>query len=296
LKLTTANQVFARNPEERNALSEKHIAFAGCGSIGGGVAEIATRTGVGRVTLIDPDVVSPENIGRHVLTTRDIGKPKVEALASHLAAINPELAITRVCGPFSGDLAETPDLLISAVDSFQCESLINIYSLGAKVPAIYSGVWGAASVGELYYVIPGKTPCYHCFASFRQDAASELPTDPRKYTDPDFDDTRVPGRPGLWAQILVVSGLCFQLGLGLLGLRPQLIDELHTLWLFNMTDFNSSLQPLAVTFGKTAQRGCAVCDPSRLGDLEAGVRGCGVGDERNSETREVEHWHSDSCS
>ena len=268
-----ANTIFARNPDERNALSQKHIAIVGCGSIGGAVADIAARTGLGTLTLIDPDIVSSENIGRHVLTTHDVGQPKVDALASHLKAINPELVVNLVCGGFSGELAPTPDLIISAVDSFQCESLINIYALGAKVPAIYSGVWGAASVGELYYVVPGKTPCYHCFASFRQDAASELPTDPRKYTDPDFDDTRVPGRPGLWAQILVVSGLCFQLGLGLLGLRPQLIDDLHTLWLFNMTDFNSSLQPLAVTFGKTARRGCAVCDPSRLGDLEEALSG-----------------------
>jgi molybdopterin/thiamine biosynthesis adenylyltransferase len=272
LKLTTANTIFARNPDERNALSQKHIAIVGCGSIGGAVADIAARTGVGAITLIDPDTLSAENIGRHVLTSHAIGQRKVDALASHLVSINPELAITRVCGAFSGDLAETPDLIISAVDSFNCESLINIYALGAKVPAIYAGVWGAASVGELYYVIPDKTPCYHCFASFRKTAAEELPTDPRKYTDPNFDDTKVPGQPGLWAQILVVSGLCFQLCLGLLGLRPQLIDELHTLWLFNMTDFNSSLQPLAVTFGKTAQRGCAVCDPSRLVDLAEAVR------------------------
>ncbi len=266
-----ANTIFARNPRERQALSGKRIAIAGCGSVGSEVAEIAARTGVGRVTLIDPDTLSAENIGRHVLTMHDVGKPKVDALAAHLLAINPELAITRICGAFSGDLAETPDLIISAVDSFQCESLINIYALAAKVPAIYAGVWGAASVGELYYVIPGKTPCYHCFASFRKTAAQALPTDPRKYTDPDFDDTRVPGRPGLWAQILVVSGLCFQLGLGLLGLRSQLIDDAHTLWLFNMTDFASPLQPLAVTFGKTARRSCAVCDPSRLGDLEEAV-------------------------
>ena len=268
-----ANTIFARNPDERQALSEKRIAIVGCGSVGGAVADIAVRTGLGAVTLIDPDTLSAENIGRHVLTTRDIGQPKVDALAAHLLAINPELAITRVCGEFSGDLAPTPDLIISAVDSFQCESLINIYALGAKVPAIYVGVWGAASVGELYYVIPGKTPCYHCFASFRKTVAQELPTDPRKYTDPNFDDTKVPGQPGLWAQILVVSGLCFQLGLGLLGLRPQLIDELHTLWLFNMTDFASPLQPLAVTFGKTARRSCAVCDPSRLVDLVAAVQG-----------------------
>jgi hypothetical protein len=199
--------------------------------------------------------------------------PKVTALGEHLRAINPEIVVNPVQGAFSGDLATTPDLIISAVDSFQCESLINIYALRAKIPAVYVGVWGAAIVAELYYVLPGRTPCYHCFASFRENANTHVPTDPRKYTEPDFDDTRVPGRPGLWAQVLVASGLCFQLCLGVVGLRPQLIDENHTLWLFNMTDFDSALQPLAMTFGKMAQRGCAVCDPSRLIDLAASVRG-----------------------
>ena len=94
-KLTMANHIFTRNPEERNALSSKHIAIVGCGSIGSTVADIATRTGVGTLTLIDPDPVSAENIGRHVLTTRDIGQHKVDALASHLQAINPDIVITR---------------------------------------------------------------------------------------------------------------------------------------------------------------------------------------------------------
>src|SRR5260370_4131863 len=53
----------------------------------------------------------------------------------------------------------------------------------------------------LFRSLPGKTPCYHCFASFRRNAAEELPTDPRKYTDPDFDDTKVPGRSGLRIRI-----------------------------------------------------------------------------------------------
>ena len=103
-----AHNIFARNPEERNALSAKHIAIAGCGSIGGTVADIATRTGVGTLTLIDPDLVSPENIGRHVLTSSAIGQRKVDALASHLAAINPDIVIHKVSGTFSGELAETP--------------------------------------------------------------------------------------------------------------------------------------------------------------------------------------------
>ena len=55
----------------------------------------------------------------------------------------------------------------------------------------------------MYWVIPGKTACYECFASFRKQN-TQIPNDPRKYTDPNFDAERVPGQPGLWANILAI--------------------------------------------------------------------------------------------
>ena len=138
------------------------------------------------------------------------------------------------------------------------------FALERGIPAVYPGCWGAASVGEVLYVVPGKTACYECFAAFREHV--EIPADPRKYTDPDFDDTRAPGQPGLWANILVITGVAFQVILGLLGLRPEVIDHEHTLWLVNVSDYQSELRPLAVTFAKV-KRGCAVCDESLVDAL-----------------------------
>lgn len=259
-------QIFARNPEERQALSDKCVAIVGCGSVGGSSADIAARTGVGKLILIDPDCFAPENIGRHVLTATSLGKSKVHELARHLSQIHSDLEILPIQEKFNGRLPERPDLIISAVDSFACESLVNGYSLAAKVPTIYVGVWGAARIAEIYYVVPGRTGCYQCFASFRR-AQLEMPTDNRKYTDPDFDETKVPGQAGLWANILIANSLAFQVALGLFGLRPELINYENNLWLMNISDFDSPLQPLAVTFGKLNQKGCPICDPSKLDEL-----------------------------
>jgi hypothetical protein len=267
---TMIDAVFARNPKEAERLSKKHLAIVGCGSGGSALAIMAAKAGVGRYTLVDRDVLALENVGRHMLSRDDVGKPKVEGLKSKILELNPRAQVEAVYGKFQ-DFTEKPDLVIAGTDSFSCEAEVNCYALATQTPAIYCGCWGEASVGEILYVVPGKTPCYQCYAGFRRSTVEvpEIPADERKYTDPDFDPTRLPGQAGLFANILMVSGLTFQIALALLddeSERAALIDHEHTLLLFNISKYSSPLQPLAVTFGKVT-KGCAICDESKLADL-----------------------------
>jgi molybdopterin/thiamine biosynthesis adenylyltransferase len=262
--------VFARNPKEAARLFPKHVAIVGCGSGGGAIALMNARAGIGKCTIVDHDTLSPENIGRHMLSRGDVGKPKVHGLRSKILELNPQVQVNAIFGKFQ-DLEERPDLIIAATDSFACEAAVNSYALRAEIPAIYCGCWGEASVGEVLYVVPGKTACYQCYAGFRSGTVEipEIPADPKKYTDPDFDATKLPGQAGLWANILMVAGLSFQIALALLDPesdRAALIDHEHTLLLFNISKYSSPLQPLAVTFGKV-KKGCAICDESRIADL-----------------------------
>jgi hypothetical protein len=259
--------VFARNPKEAERLSQKHLAIIGCGSGGSALTDMAARSGVGRFTLVDPDDLALENVGRHILSRGDVGKPKVLGIKRLIEDVNPEAHVEAICGKFE-DLARKPDLIVAATDSFACESAINDYSLREKVPAVYGGCWGEASVGEILYVEPGRTPCYECYAGFRRNQI-EIPADPRKYTDADFDSTKIPGQAGLWANILIITGVMFQVVLALLdpeNERAQLIDYDHTLFLVNVSNYAANLQPLAVTFGKV-RKGCAICEESHLVEL-----------------------------
>ena len=254
--------VFARNPQEAERLSKKRLAIIGCGSGGSALALMAARSGVGSLVLVDPDVLALENVGRHMLSRVDVGRSKAKALKRLVKDINPAAEVHAIAGKFSG-LANVPDLIVSAADSFACESAVNDYALRHQVPAVFGGCWGEASVGELLYVVPGKTACYECFAGFRRDQV-EIPNDPRKYTDPEFDSSKVPGQAGLWANVLVITGIMFQLVLALIDPesdRRQLVDYEHTLFLVNVSKYDSGLQPLAVTFGKV-RRGCNVCSPA----------------------------------
>jgi len=272
----TVDLVFARNPREAERLQEKHVLIVGLGSGGSALALMTARAGVGRFTLVDPDTLELENVGRHMLSRESVGQPKVKAMKRAIKAVNPQAEVRAVAKDFRAvnpaDMlnGRKPDLLVGATDSFGCESMLNGLSLAENIPALYAGCWGEASVGEILYVIPGRTPCFECFARFRKDTAPLPADDPRKYSDPDYDGTRVPSQAGLWPNLLIICGIAFQLALALLDPESErgrnLVDCEHTLWLANISAYDSPLQPLAVTFA-TVEKGCTVCDESKLAEL-----------------------------
>jgi molybdopterin/thiamine biosynthesis adenylyltransferase/proteasome lid subunit RPN8/RPN11 len=76
----------------QQTLGDLKIGIVGCGGTGSAVAEQLVRLGVRRLTLIDPDRLSESNVTRvYGSTAKDVGEPKVQVLARHLARISPEL-------------------------------------------------------------------------------------------------------------------------------------------------------------------------------------------------------------
>lgn len=74
-------------PDELNG----RVHIIGCGAVGSTVAENLCRFGITKMTLWDFDTVEAHNVANQMFRNIDIGKPKVEALASYLAEINPEI-------------------------------------------------------------------------------------------------------------------------------------------------------------------------------------------------------------
>lgn len=103
----------------------------GCGAIGTAVGHALARMGVGRLRLIDPDVVEPHNVTTQRFIRSDVGRPKVEALAGALRAIDPTLDITVYAEPFrppylKDALDNDPDRVVvfSCVDSMDIRAVI----------------------------------------------------------------------------------------------------------------------------------------------------------------------------
>lgn len=76
------------------ALARSHVAVFGVGGVGGHVAEALARTGIGKIDLIDKDVVSESNINRQIIALcSTIGRPKVEVMKERILDINPECEV-----------------------------------------------------------------------------------------------------------------------------------------------------------------------------------------------------------
>ena len=76
-------------------LAQARVAVFGVGGVGGYVAEVLARSGVGAIDLFDNDTVAPSNVNRQVIALQStIGQPKVEVARRHITDINPECRVT----------------------------------------------------------------------------------------------------------------------------------------------------------------------------------------------------------
>ncbi len=80
--------------EAMNRLFQSRVAIFGIGGVGGHAAEALARSGVGRLDLIDKDVVAPTNINRQIVaTTKTLGRQKVSVMKERILEINPEAQV-----------------------------------------------------------------------------------------------------------------------------------------------------------------------------------------------------------
>ncbi len=104
-------------------LTQQHVMVVGLGGVGSFAAEFIARSGIGRMTIIDGDVVDPTNRNRQLpaLSTNH-GISKAEIMADRLRAINPEIQLEVVKSFVTPEmvveqLSRRPDYIIDAIDS-----------------------------------------------------------------------------------------------------------------------------------------------------------------------------------
>ncbi|MBF0099211.1 MAG: tRNA threonylcarbamoyladenosine dehydratase [Magnetococcales bacterium] len=109
-------------------LQQSHILLAGLGGVGSYAAEALARAGIGRLTLIDHDVVAPSNLNRQLpATLHTLGQKKVQVVGARLHSIHPqcqlELIDTFLQPDHVSELLEEkkPDWVLDAIDSLNCK-------------------------------------------------------------------------------------------------------------------------------------------------------------------------------
>ena len=151
----------------QRALAAAHVAIVGIGALGTHLANGLVRAGVGRLTLIDRDIVELHNLQRQVLfdeaDARD-ATPKAIAAAMHLARVDSQCNLIPIVEEFTAatfeGLRPRPDLLLDGTDNFATRYLINDLAMAHGIPWIYGAA--LASEGMAMAIVPGVTPCLRC--------------------------------------------------------------------------------------------------------------------------------------
>lgn len=143
------------------------VALVGVGGLGAPAALYLAAAGVGALRLIDPDTVALSNLQRQVLfATADIGRPKVEAAAAALAALNPGVRIetraARLDAASAKDLLAGADLVLDGCDDFETRFAVNAASRALGVPLV-SGAVGRWDGQVAVFNRTAAAPCYRCF-------------------------------------------------------------------------------------------------------------------------------------
>lgn len=126
-------------------IRQAHVCVVGIGGVGSWAAEALARSAVGRITLIDLDMVAESNVNRQIHALGDVfGKAKTDAMAERIIAINPACVVTRVedfVTPSNLDqmLGGGFDYVIDAIDQVRTKAAMIAWSKTHGVPLITAG-------------------------------------------------------------------------------------------------------------------------------------------------------------
>lgn len=156
-------------------LKQARIAIVGVGGLGSPVALYLAAAGIGKITLIDSDVVDLSNLQRQIIYTQaDIGKNKSAAAAQHLQELNSAIDIVTYAEDFSlaliAKLSPDFDLLLDCTDNFATRYLINDFCCNNKIPWVYASV--QQFFGQCSLFIPGQA-CFRCVFPHQPDTAED---------------------------------------------------------------------------------------------------------------------------
>ena len=153
--------------ENLDKLAGAHVLVAGLGGVGGYAAEQLCRAGIGEMTLIDGDTVSPSNRNRQIIAlTSNEGISKAELMAHRLLDINPDLRLHLIPDYIKEDrfssILETPfDYVVDAIDTLTPKVAL----LNGAVKKSYRIVSSMGSGGKLSpedIVISDIAESHHC--------------------------------------------------------------------------------------------------------------------------------------
>lgn len=189
-------------------LKTQTVGIIGVGSGGSFVAVSLAMSGVGRFILIDSDTVEEANVVRHAADLRDVGRPKVDAVADLIRQRNPSAEVKAVVGRIEDHLSllKEMDIVVSGVDNERPKYAINEACIAHGRTAIYAGVYERGEGGDVCLIFPDEGPCYACWAEHLREGLADS-SDNGEELDYGMigPDGTLAAEPGLWLHVVRIA-------------------------------------------------------------------------------------------
>jgi sulfur-carrier protein adenylyltransferase/sulfurtransferase len=147
-------------------LLDSKVLLIGAGGLGSPASLYLAAAGVGRIGIVDADVVDESNLQRQIVhSTESLGEPKVESARRVIEALNPDVEVVPYKERLTSEnieriLADGWDVIVDGSDNFPTRYLVNDASVWHKIPVVHGSIYRFE--GQVTVFKPYEGPCYRC--------------------------------------------------------------------------------------------------------------------------------------
>jgi len=146
-------------------LKKASVLLVGMGGLGSPLSMYLAAAGVGRIGIVDFDVVDTTNLQRQIIySIADVGKAKLKSAKERLKGINPYIQIdefeTRLTSENALDILKNYDIIVDGTDNFPTRYLVNDACVLLGKPNVYGSIFRFEGQASVFYAKEG--PCYRC--------------------------------------------------------------------------------------------------------------------------------------
>jgi molybdopterin/thiamine biosynthesis adenylyltransferase/rhodanese-related sulfurtransferase len=147
-------------------LLDSKVLLIGAGGLGSPASLYLAAAGVGRIGIVDADVVDESNLQRQIIhSTERLGEAKVESAKRTIEALNPDVQVVAYNERLTSEnieriLADGWDVIVDGADNFPTRYLVNDASVWHGVPVVHGSIYRFE--GQVTVFQPGAGPCYRC--------------------------------------------------------------------------------------------------------------------------------------
>ena len=164
--------------EGQHKILSAHVLIIGAGGLGSPAALYLAASGVGRLTIVDDDVVELSNLQRQIIhTTQTLGQHKVDSARAMLHAINPDVAVQthaqRADVDLLNELIPTADIVLDCSDNFTTRHAVNRACVALCKPLVSGAAIRFDGQISVFDARRDDSPCYACLFPIEQHFENE---------------------------------------------------------------------------------------------------------------------------